>query len=84
MTGTADARRVREKLAAIKPLAAEYYRLTGKPLGATGEVAEYVAAELGLEFAPPRDSRIRGDPPDGSRAAARSDQRPGLRGRCEA
>jgi hypothetical protein len=55
MTETADARRVREILAEIKPLAAEYYRLTGKPLGVTGEVAEYVAAELlGLELAPPR------------------------------
>ena len=50
-----DERRVREILAAVKPLAAEYYRLTGKPLGVTGEVAEYVAAEiLGLELAPPR------------------------------
>jgi hypothetical protein len=29
----------------VKPLAAEYYRLTKKPLGVTGEVAEYVAAE---------------------------------------
>lgn len=52
---SADARRVREILATIKPLAAEYYQLTGKPLGVTGEVAEYVAAEtLGLELAPPR------------------------------
>jgi len=43
--------RVREILAAVKPLAAEYYRLTGKPLGVTGEVAEYVAAEiLGLKL----------------------------------
>lgn len=32
--------RVREILATVKPLAAEYYRLTGKPLGVTGEVAE--------------------------------------------
>ncbi len=55
MTETADARRVRDILAAVKPLAAEYYRLTGKPLGVTGEIAEYVAAELlGLELAPPR------------------------------
>jgi hypothetical protein len=46
---------VREILAAVKPLAAEYYQLTGKPLGVTGEIAEYVAAELlGLELAPPR------------------------------
>jgi hypothetical protein len=43
--------RVREILATVKPLAAEYYRLTGKPLGVTGEVAEYVAAEiLGLKL----------------------------------
>jgi len=43
--------RVRDILAAVKPLAAEYYRLTGKPLGVTGEVAEYVAAEiLGLKL----------------------------------
>jgi hypothetical protein len=47
--------RVREILAAVRPLAAEYYRLTGKPLGVTGEVAEYVAAELlGLKLAPAR------------------------------
>ena len=50
-----DAHRVREILAAIRPLAAEYYQLTGKPLGVTGEIAEYVVAEtLGLELAPPR------------------------------
>jgi len=55
MTEGTEAHRVREILAAVKPLAAEYYRLTGKPLGVTGEIAEYVAAELlGLELAPPR------------------------------
>jgi hypothetical protein len=55
MNETVDAWRVREILAAVKPLAAEYYQLTGKPLGVTGEVAEYVAAEiLGLELVPPR------------------------------
>jgi len=54
MTSDAD-NRVREILATVKPLAAEYYRLTGKPLGVTGEVAEYVAAQtLGLELVPPR------------------------------
>lgn len=47
--------RVKDLLAAVKPLAAEYYQLTGKPLGVTGEVAEYVAATvLGLELVPPR------------------------------
>ena len=55
MTENAAARRIRDILAKVKPLAAEYYELTGKPLGVTGEVAEYVAAEvLGLELAPPR------------------------------
>ena len=55
MIESTDAHRVREILAAVRPLAAEYYRLTGKPLGVTGEVAEYIAAEmLGLELAPPR------------------------------
>lgn len=49
------AKRLRELLAEVKLLAAEYYRLTGKPLGVTGEVAEYVAADtLGLELAPSR------------------------------
>jgi uncharacterized protein DUF6998 len=49
---THDIARVREILAAVRPLAAEYYRLTGKPLGVTGEVAEFVAAEhLGLQLA---------------------------------
>jgi hypothetical protein len=49
---TVDTARVREILATVKPLAAEYYRLTGKPLGVTGEVAEFVAAQcLGLELA---------------------------------
>jgi hypothetical protein len=52
---TTTIKRVREILATVKPLAAEYYRLTGKPLGVTGEVAEYVAAEmLGLTLAEAR------------------------------
>ena len=51
--GVEDAARVREILAEVKRLAVEYYRLTGKPLGVTGEVAEYVAAEtLNLNLAP--------------------------------
>jgi hypothetical protein len=52
---TDEVGRVREILAEVKPLAAEYYRLTGKPLGVTGEVAEYIAAEkLGLTLADAR------------------------------
>lgn len=47
--------RVEAILRTIKPLAAEYYRLTGKPLGVTGEIAEYLAATiLGLELAAAR------------------------------
>lgn len=54
-TGERNDERIREILATIKPLAAEYYRLTGKPLGITGEVAEYVAAEvMGLKLAAAR------------------------------
>ncbi|TPL89750.1 gamma-glutamylcyclotransferase [Mesorhizobium sp. B2-3-13] len=49
------AERIKGILAAVKPLAAEYYQVTGKPLGVTGEVAEYVASTvMGLELAPPR------------------------------
>jgi hypothetical protein len=49
--------RVKQILATVKPLAAEYHQLTGKPLGVTGEVAEYVAAEnLHLELTPARTS----------------------------
>jgi hypothetical protein len=52
---TSPETRVREILVTIKPLAAEFYRLTGKPLGVTGEVAEYIAAELlGLTLVPAR------------------------------
>ena len=53
--GNATTRRIGEILAAAKCLAVEYYGLTGRPLGVTGEVAEYVAAEtLGLKLALPR------------------------------
>lgn len=39
----------------VKRLAAKYYELTGRPLGVTGEVAEFEAARLlGLELAPAR------------------------------
>ena len=43
---------VEEILGAVKKLASRYKKLTGKPLGVTGEVAEYnVATLLGLELA---------------------------------
>jgi hypothetical protein len=58
--------RIKAIVAEVKPLAAEYYRLTGKPLGVTGEIAEYLAAQLlNLELAPARTDgydAIRHDP----------------------
>src|SRR5437763_15875946 len=46
---------IMEILRDAKKLAQEYRRLTGKPLGITGEVAEYEAARLlGVELTPAR------------------------------
>ncbi len=48
--------RVTEIISEVKALAKEYYALTGKPLGVTGEVAEVEAARLlGLELAVARE-----------------------------
>jgi hypothetical protein len=50
-------RRLRSLIRQAKSLALEYRRLTGKPLGITGEVAELEAARLlGLELAPARQA----------------------------
>jgi hypothetical protein len=59
--------RLFELLGEVKRLAQEYYQLTGRPLGVTGEVAEYEAARLldDVELAPPRQSGY-----DASRVAA--------------
>jgi hypothetical protein len=52
-----SSKRVFHLLAEVKELAREYYELTEKPLGVTGEVAEYEVAELlGLELSPARQS----------------------------
>ncbi|WP_350648567.1 hypothetical protein [Pseudomonas sp. HY13-MNA-CIBAN-0226] len=46
-----------EVLKEAKVLAHRFYRLTGKPLGVTGEVAEYEAAtKLGLQLHPARQA----------------------------
>lgn len=48
---------IAEVLADAKALAIKYRKLTGKPLGITGEVAEFSAAQiLGLELAEARQS----------------------------
>jgi|GEM_PF-4501439 len=47
--------RLKDIMSQVKTLATEYYSLTQKPLGVTGEIAEYVAAELmNLELASAR------------------------------
>jgi hypothetical protein len=63
MAETKDAAHLREVLAAMKSLAAEYYQLTGKPLGVTGEVAEFVAADE------PTSAGLRRARPSGSQSA---------------
>jgi len=73
----ADAKRLFNLLGEVKPLAAEYYRLTGRPLGITGEVAEYEAARLlGVELSPPRYGY------DAIRRVGRRKQRVEIKGRC--
>ena len=70
--------RLKEILADAKRLAIEYYNLTGRPLGITGEVAEYVASEaLGLQLAPPRTTGY-----DAVRNTAAGPQRVQIKGRA--
>ena len=53
----ANHERVMALLGEAKSLAREYYSLTGKPLGVTGEVAEYEAARiLGVELTAARQA----------------------------
>jgi hypothetical protein len=50
---------IKALLKQAKAIAVEYYRLTNKPLGVTGEVAEYEAAEkLGLTLVEARNPAI--------------------------
>ncbi len=52
---TIDLDKVGEILARAKAAAIDYYQLTGKPLGITGEIGEYLAARLlGLKLADAR------------------------------
>jgi hypothetical protein len=51
--------RVQDLIAQAKLIAAEYYALTGKPLGISGEVAEHDAARLlGMQLAGVREASI--------------------------
>lgn len=70
--------RVMQVLHDAKLLAQEYRRLTGKPLGITGEVAEYEAARiLGLEL-----SRVRQAGFDATEHANGTQRRLQIKSRC--
>jgi dihydrofolate reductase len=67
-----------ELLGEIKMLAREYYELTGRPLGVTGEIAEYeVVRLLGLKLSPVRQQGY-----DAVRATANGDELLQIKGRC--
>lgn len=70
--------RMIEILRQVKLLAKEYYDLTGRPLGVTGEVAEYEAVRLlGLEISPVRQPGF-----DALRRIAGRTERIQIKGRC--
>ena len=61
-----------------KQLAREYYELTGKPLGITGEIAEYEAARLlGVELTPARQAGY-----DAIERVGRTCKKLQIKGRC--
>lgn len=65
-------------IASAKKLAKSYRALTGRPIGITGEIAEYEAARLlGLELAAVRQSGY-----DASRRRGSSVDRLQVKGRC--
>ena len=70
--------RILEILGEAKQLALEYRRLTGKPLGITGEVAEYEAARiLGIQLSPARQ-----DGYDATESIGGRVRRLQIKGRC--
>jgi hypothetical protein len=74
----ADSDRIMKLLEQAKQLAIEYRQLTGRPLGVTGEVAEYEAARiLGLEL-----SDVRQPGYDAVKRSAAGERRYQVKGRC--
>jgi hypothetical protein len=70
--------RILEILREAKKLAQEYRALTGKPLGITGEVAEYEAARLlGVELTPARQAGY-----DAIEHRGKATRRLQIKGRC--
>jgi hypothetical protein len=73
-----NGRRVLEVLREVKALAREYYLLTGRPLGITGEVAEFEAARiLGIQLSPTRRKGY-----DAVRVMVGGEARLQIKGRC--
>ncbi|MDA0928355.1 MAG: hypothetical protein O2861_09755 [Proteobacteria bacterium] len=69
---------IEEILSEAKSLAKKYKKLTGKPLGITGEIAEFVAAQcLGLELAEARQSGY-----DATRLENGKEVKVQIKGRC--
>ena len=69
---------ISEILSEAKSLAKKYRKLTGKPLGITGEVAEFSAAQiLGLELAEARQSGY-----DAIRCEDAKETKIQIKGRC--
>lgn len=65
-------------LSAVKKLAQRYHALTGKPLGITGEVAEYEAARiLGITLTPARQAGY-----DATEGKGKHTRRLQIKGRC--
>jgi hypothetical protein len=76
MESTAD--QVIEILRQAKQLAQRYRALTGKPLGITGEVAEYEAARiLGVQLTPARTAGY-----DATEVIGGAERRLQIKGRC--
>ncbi len=73
----ASSKRLFDLLEEVKLLAREYYELTEKPLGVTGEIAEYEAAQaLKVKLSPARQSGF-----DAIRKTPNGDQRLQIKGR---
>lgn len=78
MPRSSKAERLRKVIGEVKPLAREYYQLTGRPLGITAEIAEQEAVRiLKLELAPARQAGY-----DAIRHKRRRHQLLQIKGRC--